>query len=340
MEDNFVEDDLDIDFILDEVKKISDTKNVPEKKIKEAFNFLDSDEYEKVLEILKKYDYNITSEKNFVMEKKKRIYNKEQIDQIKKLSNEELIKIYRNGNTEVLESLILKNYKYIYYIIRREKLNLKSTLEEEDLVQEGIIGLKKAIEKYKHDEGNFTTYAYFWVNQQIRRAIMDKGFLIRIPVHIQEKLGKIMKLRREYQGEELIGKVCDLYGFTREKAWKYIVILENLYSLISLDRNVGDNNDSILIDFIVGKNPENPEKKVELKELHYKIEDALEKVCKKNKRYKYIMIKRYGLNNNRIHTLEEIGKELNVTRERVRQIQDKIEKRLKKYLKDYRDYSF
>ena len=213
-------------------------------------------------------------------------------------------------------------------------------MEEDDLFQEGLLGLKKAIDKYEEKEGNFTTYAYYWVNQQIRRAIEDKGFLIRIPVHLQGKLRKIMKLESIYSGEELINKICESCKCNQEKAWKYITILENAYSLISLDMKLKENENSSLIDFIVGETPESSEKEIELKELHDEIEKALVLVSGKHKHYKDIIIKRYGLNDDIPLTLDEVGKEMHVTRERIRQIQTKVEKRLKRYLKDYKDYSF
>lgn len=169
---------------------------------------------------------------------------------------------------------------------------------------------------------------------------MDKGFLIRIPVHLQEKLVKIMNLRRKYQGEELIKKICESCDCTQERAWQYIVLIENAYSLVSLNKKIKEDDDSYLIDFIIGENSKNPERELELKELHSAIEKALEIVCGKNKHYKEIIIKRYGLNDDNPLTLEEIGKELHVTRERIRQIQEKTEKRLRKYLQNYKNYSF
>lgn len=330
----------DVDFILEEVRRVTNTKTISEEKLKEIFEFLSPDEYKNVIKILKKYGYNIIEGNDAYIEKREIFYDEEQIKQLKRFSNEELIKIYQQGNKEVLESLILKNYKFIYYVIKKEKLHLKSQMEEEDLFQEGLLGLKKAVDKYEEGEGNFTTYAYYWVNQQIRRAIMDKGFLIRIPVHLQEKLVKIMNLRRKYQGEELIKKICESCDCTQERAWQYIVLIENAYSLVSLNKKIKEDDDSYLIDFIIGENSKNPERELELKELHGAIEKALEIVCGKNKHYKEIIIKRYGLNDDNPLTLEEIGKELHVTRERIRQIQEKTEKRLRKYLQNYKNYSF
>lgn len=330
----------DVDFILEEVRRVTNTKTISEGNLKEIFEFLSPDEYKNVIKILKKYGYNIIEGNDAYIEKREIFYDEEQIKQLKRFSNEELIKIYQQGNKEVLESLILKNYKFIYYVIKKEKLHLKSQMEEEDLFQEGLLGLKKAVDKYEEGEGNFTTYAYYWVNQQIRRAIMDKGFLIRIPVHLQEKLVKIMNLRRKYQGEELIKKICESCDCTQERAWQYIVLIENAYSLVSLNKKIKEDDDSYLIDFIIGENSKNPERELELKELHSAIEKALEIVCGKNKHYKEIIIKRYGLNDDNPLTLEEIGKELHVTRERIRQIQEKTEKRLRKYLQNYKNYSF
>lgn len=166
----------DVDFILEEVRRVTNTKTISEENLKEIFEFLSPDEYKNVIKILKKYGYNIIEGNDAYIEKREIFYDEEQIKQLKRFSNEELIKIYQQGNKEVLESLILKNYKFIYYVIKKEKLHLKSQMEEEDLFQEGLLGLKKAVDKYEEGEGNFTTYAYYWVNQQIRRAIMDKGF--------------------------------------------------------------------------------------------------------------------------------------------------------------------
>ena len=330
----------DVDFILEEVRRVTNTKTISEEKLKEIFEFLSPDEYKNVIKILKKYGYNIIEGNDAYIEKREIFYDEEQIKQLKRFSNEELLKIYHSGNSNILESLILKNYKFIYYVIRKENLHLKSQMEEEDLFQEGLLGLKKAIDRYREGEGNFTTYAYYWVKQQIRRAIDDKGFLIRIPVHIQEKLVKVMKLKGKYQGEELIKKICETCNCNQEKAWQYMILIENAYSLVSLNKKIKEDDGSYLIDFIIGENSKNPERELELKELHGAIEKALEIVCGKNKHYKEIIIKRYGLNDDNPLTLEEIGKELHVTRERIRQIQEKTEKRLRKYLQNYKNYSF
>lgn len=332
--------ELDIDFILEEVKRVTNAKSIDEDSLKEIFDFLSLDEYKNVIVILKKYGYDISKGNNVYIEKKEIFYDEEQIKQLKKFSNEELLKIYHSGNSNILESLILKNYKFIYYVIRKENLHLKSQMEEEDLFQEGLFGLKKAIDKYKEGEGNFTTYAYYWVKQQIKRAIEDKGFLIRVPAHIHEKLGKVMKLKENYYGEELIKKICVTCKCDRDKAWKYLIIIENAYSLISLNKKMKDDDDSYLIDFITGEYSQNSEKQLEIKELNAAIEEALDLVCGTKKHYKEIIIKRYGLNDYEPLTLDEIGKELNVTRERIRQIQSKIEKNLKKYLKNYKNYYF
>lgn len=341
-ENNLIEKEIDpdVEFILEEIKRFTNSKTIAEEDLKEIFDFLSLDEYKQTIKLLKKYGYNIIDGNNVYIEKKEIFYDEEQIKQLKKFSNEELLRIYNSGNKEVLESLILKNYKFIYYVIKKEKLYFRSRIEEEDLFQEGLLGLKKAIDKYKEGEGSFTTYAYHWIKQQVRRAIMDKGFLIRIPVHIQEKLIKIMKLKEKYYGEELIQEICTTLNCTKEKAWNYLIIIENAFSLLSLNKAIKDDNDSYLIDFIIGENFKNPEKELELKELQNEIEKALEIISKKHKHYKDIIIKRYGLNNNSPLTLEEIGNEINVTRERIRQIQVKVEKRLKKYLKDYENYSF
>ena len=330
---------LDNPFILEELERISSDKKISKEELNSTFDFLTEKEFESLEKAVDHLGYKIVDSIEKVSNIKPTLYDEEQLQQMKKFTNEELIQIYRNGNTQMLNVLLLKNYKFIYYVIKKEKLDRNDFFEMDDLFQEGVLGLKEAVDRFNENEGNFITYAYFWVRQHVERAVMNFGDLVRIPIHIQEKLTKIARFRRRYSKEDLVNKVCEEFDFSKEKAERYIRLLENRYSTISLDKPLNDNGDLFLVDILAGDKPDNPHKLVEQIEIGEAIQDALKNVCKDDS-YIDIINKRYGLENEEPQTLAEIGKDMNLTRERIRQIQKRVEERLKLHLKKYKDYCF
>jgi RNA polymerase primary sigma factor len=209
-----------------------------------------------------------------------------------------------------------------------------------DLIQEGNIGLMKAIDKFEYEKGfKFSTYATWWIRQAISRAIADQARTVRIPIHMIESINTINKINRKYLQED--GKEPSIDVIAKEMKLsvdKVKNILKISKEPISLEAPVGEDDDGKFGDFVEDTKIANPFENVMNDDLRRQIDDVLHQL---NDREKEVIKMRFGLMDDKSErTLEEIGKELNVTRERVRQIESSAIKKLRhpniwKVLKNY-----
>ena len=252
----------------------------------------------------------------------------------------ELAKRILEGDEYAKEQLTNCNLKLVISIAKHY---INRGMQFLDLIQEGNIGLIKAVEKFDYTKGyKFSTYATWWIRQAITRALADQARTIRSPVHMVETINKItraqrrltQKLNRDPTPEEISNELDNILSADRIREIQLIAM-----DPLSLEKPVGEEEDSHVGDFIEDKDNESPLKYANTSLLKDKLNEVLGKLTDREEK---VIRLRYGIDDGRNHTLEEVGKEFNVTRERIRQIEAKALKKLRhpsrsKQLRDYLD---
>lgn len=262
------------------------------------------------------------------------------MEKLSKLSNEQLCLIYQKGNNVAMDALVNNNTKLVWSRVKKYSSRYKHKLDDQDLFQYGVMGLMKAVEKFNLEkEVKFTTYCTWWIDQQILRSIVDYGFIIRIPVHYFDKVNWLLKIIGENPNcsKQQIFRFAKEKGISKEKFKEILVIIENVISPVSLNTFVGSKEDIEIGDFKVDDVTPTVEEQVEYKQLKENIDIVLNTLTYKERD---IIELRFGLRDGIDRTLEQIGHEYNVTRERIRQIEANALKKLKepsksKNLKDF-----
>ena len=247
------------------------------------------------------------------------------------LSNGVLVRMIQEGSQQAKQDLCIKNQGLVEKYANVYLHLLGNSLEFEDLVQVGMIGLIKAAEKYDLSNGaEFSTYAVYWIKQMILREIMDCGYAVRIPVHMMERILKVVRLDSLFSYETDYKKRLLLIS---EASGLHVTLIENCLQLYyefitatSLDSPVGEEDDVSIGDFIPYEGGASVEDNVIQSELGNAIEEAINSLREKEQ---IVLRMRFGLDGNGVRTLEEVGHVFGVTRERIRQIEQKAIRKLR-----------
>ncbi|MCI0502097.1 MAG: RNA polymerase sigma factor RpoD [Fusobacteria bacterium] len=315
----------DFSFIYDELEK-------------QGIDLIDEEIEEIENEIVGKLDLTVSD--GVAIDDPVRMYLKE-IGRVNLLTSEEEVDLAKKmaaGDENAKRKLAEANLRLVVSIAKRYVGRGMLFL---DLIQEGNLGLIKAIDKFDYKKGfKFSTYATWWIRQAITRAIADQARTIRIPVHMVETINKYVRISRQLLQE--LGRdpkpeeIAERMGITIEKIRE---IQKISLDPVSLETPIGEEEDSHLGDFVEDEGALSPPESAAFMLLKKQLEEVLDTLTDREKK---VLALRFGLDDGRSRTLEEVGKEFGVTRERIRQIEAKALRKLKhpsrsKKLKDFLD---
>ena len=325
--------DFNDEEVFEKFKDFFDEDDIDEKQAQKIYKGLTEDEKEEFEQFLEDEELEIEEE-----EDRKKIKNsivarqRSDIIRLSDLTNEQIVEQFQKGNQNALGALVDKNQGLVRSRASYFYRSHGNDLELEDLVQSGMLGMIRAAEKFDLTLGyKFTTYAYKWIDKAIRKAINKEGHTIRIPAGKYLKLNKlkqILKANPEASEEELY-KILKQEGIDKKQADDLFLINRNQVNSTSLNINL-DSEDSTgdeLMD-MVGDDSIPVDDQILKKDMEDFLMKALDQL---SDREKQIIIYRYGLDNEKPKTLEEIGTIYNLSRERIRQIENQALGKLKQY---------
>ena len=330
----------DVDYELEQIEKIYETLEAAGVEVR---GYLDTPEFSDIESEVEQYESaedmeKMLSQEGLSIDDPVRMYLKE-IGKVPLLDAEkelDLAEKMADGDEEAKRALVESNLRLVVSIAKRYVGKGMFFL---DLIQEGNRGLMKAVDKFDYRKGyKFSTYATWWIRQAITRAIADQARTIRIPVHMVETIHKVGRISRELLQE--LGheaspeEIADKMGITADKVREIMKIAQDP---VSLETPIGEEEDSHLGDFIPDDATPAPAEAVSQVLLREQLKKVLSTLTA---REESVLKLRFGLEDGRPRTLEEVGKEFNITRERIRQIEAKALRKLRhpqrsKLLKDY-----
>lgn len=262
-----------------------------------------------------------------------------------KQSNEVLCNLIQRGNRQAIQDLCIKNKRLVdkYALLYQKRYG--NRLDFEDLEQVGYVGLIRAAQKYDANQGTvFSTYAVFWIRQAITREIMDNGYAIRIPVHMMERINKVISIDNSLGSKglnlsERMKTISDELGLSYEEVKECLIIKNNYLTYSSLNSPIGEDEESELGDLLPVDETEQTDEVAMQIFLREQLQEVLQTLTEREQK---ILVLRFGLEDGHARTLEEVGQLFNVTRERIRQIEEKALRKMRhpsrsRKLKDYFD---